>query len=417
MFGIRWHARSPLSARKWVLVWGLVSVLAAAGWGMPADAFAKGRVPRSPAAAETADPELLLIEVYKALAANRLRDALAKADALVKAYPTFHLGHLIYGDLLLMQTRPVTTLGAVDGPQDRLQDLRNEAMVRLKSIRERPDPDLVPRPVLQLRADQKQVLVVDVHRSRLYLYRHQDGQLKFINDYYISQGKLGAYKQVEGDQRTPVGVYYVTDRLPGPRLPDFYGPGALPINYPNEWDRMQGRTGSGIWLHGTPRDSYSRPPLSSDGCVVLTNADLLEVIGEVDVTTPVVISDRVEFVNRAKWNDERNAAAGLLDAWRGDLENMDMAKLRQHYSSRFESERGDDLNTWISRKRPMYTGVKSLSITLRDMSLFQYPGRDNMIVATFIEDKLVGKRKTTMRKRQYWKKEGARWKIVSEAFL
>lgn len=58
---------------------------------------------------------MLLIGVYKELAANNLRKAQSKADALVEAYPNFRLGHLIRGDLLLMHTRPVTTLGAVHG--------------------------------------------------------------------------------------------------------------------------------------------------------------------------------------------------------------------------------------------------------------------------------------------------------------
>ena len=30
------------------------------------------------------------------------------------------------------------------------------------------------------------------------------------------------------------------------------GDGAFPLNYPNEWDRRLNKTGSGIWLHGTP---------------------------------------------------------------------------------------------------------------------------------------------------------------------
>ena len=102
-----------------------------------------------------------------------------------------------------------------------------------------------------------------------------DGALKLQTDYYVSQGKLGVKKFREGDQKTPIGVYYVNGRIPGPKLPDFYGTGALPINYPNEWDRRNGRGGSGIWLHGTPSDNFSRPPLSSDGCVVLANPDLL----------------------------------------------------------------------------------------------------------------------------------------------
>lgn len=365
------------------------------------------------------DPEVLLIEVYKELAANHLRRAQAKADALVQAYPNFRLGHLIRGDLLLMHTRPVNTFGAVSGgSEEKLKNLREEAMVRLKSLRERPDPELVPRSILQLREDQKYALVVDAKRSRLYVYENQGGQLKFVTDYYVSQGKLGINKLKAGDQKTPIGVYYITGRLSGSRLPDFYGAGALPINYPNEWDRLNGRSGSGIWLHGTPSDSYSRPPLSSDGCVVLTNPDLHKLSASVEVgKTPIVISEQVEFVNKKKRDKDRNTAIQLVDTWRRDLESLDTKRVKANYSSQFKSERGEDLATWFAKRLQPLNGTKSVSIKLRDVTLFLYPGRDDLIVGTFTQDAQVGKHKNSIRRRQYWAKEGAQWKIISESML
>ncbi|MFT2658090.1 hypothetical protein, partial [Escherichia coli] len=77
-----------------------------------------------------------------------------KADALVAAYPTFRLGHLVRGDLLLMHARPVRNFGAMaDGPGDKLKELRDEAMVRIRSLQEKPDPKLIPNAVLQVGED------------------------------------------------------------------------------------------------------------------------------------------------------------------------------------------------------------------------------------------------------------------------
>ncbi|WP_019140498.1 L,D-transpeptidase family protein [Noviherbaspirillum massiliense] len=414
----RFHScLAPVRIIRQALLPGFSALLIAAGWAPVPASFAKdqpaSRVQQKP------DPETLLIEVYKALGANQLRIAQAKADALVEAYPNFRLGHLIRGDLLMMHTRPVTALGAAAGaPEDKLRDLRDEAMVRLRSLRERPSPDRVPRPVLQLREDQKHVLVVDAKRSRLYVYENQGGQLKFLTDYYVSQGKLGIHKVKEGDQRTPVGVYYITSRLSGARLPDFYGSGALPINYPNEWDKLHGRSGSGIWLHGTPSDNFSRPPLSSDGCVVLTNPDLHKLSESVEIgKTPVVISEQVEFVDQAQWNKERELAAGLVDGWRRAIESADLTKLMSMYSRQFRSERGEDLSTWFARHQQFAGAPKNVSLTLREMTSFFYPGSDNLIVSTFTQDAVIGKVKSSVRKRQYWAKEGAQWKIVYEAII
>jgi murein L,D-transpeptidase YafK len=391
---------------------GLTSLASPAG--VPA-ALAKSQEALGPSGKP--DPDLLLIEVYKDLAAQQLRQAQAKADALVEAYPNFQLGHLVRGDLLLMHTRAVTSLGgAASGPPAKLKNLRDEAAARLRALVERPDPNLVPRAVLQLRDDQKYALIVDAARSRLYVYQNLGGQLRFVTDYYISQGKYGVNKLREGDQRTPLGVYYITQRLAGARLPDFYGPGALPISYPNEWDKLNGRSGSGIWLHGTPSDSYSRPPLSSDGCVVLTNPDLNKLYGSVEIgKTPIVISDKVEFVSTATWEADRKAAAKLVDNWRRDAESLDPARLRANYSARFKSEQGDSLQTWLAKQQKAMRGVNNLALTLRDASFFLYPGKENLIVGTFTQDAQIGKSRHSVRKRQYWAKEGQHWKIVAES--
>lgn len=390
----------------------------ASGGALAALAVPSLKHPSSPVV-EKPDPEALLIEVYKELAANHLHAAERKVDALVAAYPNFRLGHLIRGDLLLMHTRPVNTFGAIpSGSEEKLKNLREEAIVRLKSLRERPDPDLVPRSILQLREDQKYALVVDAKRSRLYVYENQGGQLKFVTDYYVSQGKLGINKLKAGDQKTPVGVYYITSRLPGAKLPDFYGSGALPINYPNDWDRLNGRSGSGIWLHGTPSDSYSRPPLSSDGCVVLTNPDLHKLFESVEIgKTPVVISEQVEFVNKKKRDKDRNTAVQLVDAWRRDVESLNLARLKANYSSQFRSDRGENLDIWFAKHQPSLGGVKNLSIKLRDVTFFLYPGRDDLIVGTFTEDAQTDRNKNSVRRRQYWAREGSQWKIVAESTL
>lgn len=361
------------------------------------------------------NPDALLIEVYKNLAANNLQKAQLKINELTLAYPHFQLGQLIRGDLLLMHAHSVNSFGATQNASpEKLKDFREEAIVRLKAMRERPDPDLIPRSILQMRDDQKQALVVDAKRSRLYLYENNAGQLKLISDYYISQGKLGINKFKEGDQKTPTGVYYITSRLSGSKLPDFYGPGALPINYPNEWDKLNGRSGSGIWLHGVPSENFSRPPLASDGCVVLTNPDFLKIAATVDIgKTPVIISEQIEFVNRTKWNADKQVASKLIEDWRSDMESLNANRVLANYSRNFKTLQGDNLNVWFS-KQQLLEGGPEVSIKLRDITQFRYPGKDEMIVSTFTQETLTVKNKTSIRKRQYWIKEASRWRIIYE---
>lgn len=362
------------------------------------------------------NPDALLIEVYKNIAVSNLKNAQLKIDELIEAYPHFQLGHLIRGDLLLMHTQAVSSFGASPNVSaERMKDFRDEASARLKAIRDKPDPDFIPRSILQLRDDQKQILLVDAKRSRLYLYENIDGTPRLVMDYYISQGKLGINKVKEGDQRTPVGIYYITSHLTGTKLPDFYGPGALPINYPNEWDKINGRSGSGIWLHGVSSDIFSRPPLASDGCVVLANSDFLNIAAAVEVgRTPIIISEQVEFISRTKWNADKQAASKLIEDWRTDLESMNQNRLLANYSRNFKTLQGEDINTWFLKQRQLNDSVRDISIKLRDVTQFRYPGKDEIIVSTFTQESIIGKSKTNIRKRQYWIKEASRWRIIYE---
>lgn len=398
---------SPLCSLLCALLCLTLAVGSAAAISMPASA-----VPAS-------DPDSMLIAVYRLLGQNQLSAAQKLADQLVATYPTFHLGYLVQGDLLMMHNHPINTFGAVpNAPADKLKDLRDEARARIRSLSERPKPGLLPLAILQLRDDQKHAFVVDAKHSRLYVYANQAGRLQFVTDYYITQGKLGVEKSREGDQKTPLGVYYVTGHYAPSRLKDFYGAGALPINYPNEWDKVNGRSGSGIWLHGTPPNTYSRPPLDSDGCVVLTNPDLKKLFDTVEIgKTPVVITENAEFVTAAKWQEQRDLATQLMNSWRTDVESHNQQRWLANYSSNFKNAQGETLPVWFNKQQAPLHGVSNISIKFSEVTIFNYPGKENMLASTFTQNTTYGKNHQQIRKRQYWVKESNRWKIIFEGVI
>ena len=296
----------------------------------------------APVTLSDSGPEPQLAKIFKEIESNRLDSALQLTEALLRQHPNYRLAHLIKGDLLLARTRPINGFGALSqAPADKVADLRAEAIVRLNGYREKPETRYIPRYLLQMQPDQRFAVIVDTKRSRLYLYENDlsnGGRPRFVADYYVSQGKLGAEKLSEGDKKTPVGVYHVTSSLPRQKLADLYGSGAFPINYPNEWDKRQGRGGSGIWLHGTPSDTFSRPPKASDGCVVLTNQDLDAVAKTLQVgLTPVIISNSVEWLSLDDWTKERNELNKAIDNWRADWESLDTERYLKHYSKKFQA--------------------------------------------------------------------------------
>ena len=367
-------------------------------------------------AAHAATPEDRLSAVFSAIEANQLDVAMQRVDALIAEHPNFRLAYLVRGDLLLARARPLQTFGDVvkSVPQDRLEGLREEALARLRAARERPGDDRLPRYVLQLQPEQKHALVVDSRSSRLYVYANQDGKPKLIADYYVTLGKNGIEKTREGDQKTPVGVYHVTANLPRSKLTDFYGAGAFPINYPNEWDKRQGRNGHGIWLHGVPSDVYSRPPRASDGCIVLSNPDLEALGRQLQIgLTPVVIADQIEWTDAAALEAERAGLAATLEQWRADWQSRDTERYLSHYSQRFAAGK-QNFAAWAEHKRKVSAARSWIKVGVSHVSMLRYPRERDVVVVSFDQDYRSDGLSNAMRKRQYWMKEGAQWKILYE---
>lgn len=359
-------------------------------------------------------PETMLVEALIDIRNNRMDAALKRVEALLAVKPDFRLAQLVKGDLLMARARAIPTLGAAQAPTDRLDDLRAEARARLTRYSLLPPADRVPRYLLQLEPQQRYAVVVDTARSTLYLFENRDGMPRYLTDYYITVGKNGINKLREGDKKTPLGVYHVTSELPRERLDAFYGSGAFPISYPNEWDARQGRNGHGIWLHGTPRDTYSRPPRASDGCVVLANEDLDELKKRVQIgLTPVIIADRVEWVEPAAAKALRAALNERLEGWRADWESRNTERYLRNYARSFAADNAN-LAQWSAQKRWVNSGKEWIKVRLSAVSVFLYPGRDDLAVVSFLQDYASNNLSNKMRKRQYWIQEGGSWRILYE---
>ena len=372
--------------------------------------------PAPPPTFSDSGPEPQLSRILVEIENNQLDKALQLTENLLQQYPKFRLAHLIKGDLLLARSMPLATFGnATNAPSDKLDDLREEVIARLKAYRSRDTTaKYVPRYLLQMQPDQKHAIVIDTQKARLYLYQNDNGRPRFVADYYVSHGKLGSDKRSEGDKKTPTGVYHVTDSLPAKKLGDLYGTGAFPINYPNEWDRRQGRKGHGIWLHGTPSDTFSRPPKASDGCVVLSNTDLDALSKNLQIgLTPVIISNSVEWLSFDDWQSERSALNKKIDEWRADCESRDVERYLKHYSPKFKSKEAN-FEQFASQKRKVNAGKSWVKVKLSNLSMFRNPGAEELVVTTFEQDYQSNNLNNQMKKRQYWIREDGQWKIVYE---
>ena len=367
--------------------------------------------------------EAKLLRIYQLIGKGQNRQALAESEQLLKAQPNFQLAQLVHGDLLSSFVRPVSGSGDLLKAAQHvsaessaaLNELREESLQRLKALRERPPANALPAQFLALSERNKHAIAVDASRSRLYLFENTPNGVKLLADYYISVGKLGVAKTAEGDQRTPLGVYYITGSLNSSSLVDFYGVGALPINYPNPLDLKRGKTGSGIWLHGTPSEQFSRAPKASDGCVVLANPDLNHILTSVSArTTPVVIAERLNWVTKASLDAEKAHFTYTLMTWRQAKVQSDLPKFMSFYTADF-SNYGKNLTQWMGIATNELNKLKGQDIALSNINMMHWSDQNETMIVTF-DEVVIGKR-TGVTKRQYWTREGKTWKIFFEGII
>ena len=223
--------------------------------------------------------------------------------------------------------------------------------MRLAGEKAVPAPGMVPSTVLQLSEGFKHAIVVDLPKARLYVVKNDGGELHVERHHYAAMGRNGYGKQTAGDLRTPVGLYHVTHWIGDEALPELYGSGALPLDYPNPWDVLKKRTGSGIWLHGVPRDTYSRPPRSSEGCVTMANADLDALRGYVKFgRTPVLLSDQLDWVPASSVEPLRDSFLKRIEDWRRKWSGKDTEGYLAYYADDFTVD-GMDRKSFAAHKR------------------------------------------------------------------
>ncbi len=304
--------------------------------------------------------------------------ALEEFNALTEQYPNYKLAQLLKADLLAIKSGKKALMARIHQSNPRtVGRLQNEALVRWQFAQsDFPNNRAFEHYVLKM-GEQPNFILVDLSENRLYVYeRDEHNQMQQIANYYISMGRAGAGKEREGDRGTPLGVYHIVELLPDSEVSELYGIGALPINYPNDWDLKKGRTGSGIWLHGTPRDTYIRDPNASRGCVVLNNMAMEKILAmyRVPFETPFLIVDSLS--DYAKFKEQNNQSTN------------DLVLL--------------EVKNWLDRH---YVGVDWQTV-----SVFRYPEEQDLLYVTFpteVENQWV---------HQYWQREdNGAWTMVLES--
>jgi len=271
------------------------------------------------------------------------------------------------------------------------------------------------------------ILANKANRTMSVLFR-KDDVWSLFRTYFMAIGENGGIKLMKGDKRTPEGSYFIVGRKEKSELHQMYGPLAFVLNYPNDDDRKNGRTGNGIWIHGTNPDST---PLMTRGCLELENANILEMGGflKSGIGTPVVIinneavQDPVAYPDYAKIESERRRILSqyrkqrdyfisLLQKWKHSWEskNIDDYSLFYHTDTFYGQGLGWD--AWREKKIWTFQTYTEIEISLDKIFLADYS--DTTVVLKFIQGYRSDQLQALNGKKLELVKSGEQWKIYLE---
>lgn len=166
---------------------------------------------------------------------------------------------------------------------------------------------------------QQEERLVVVHQESYRMRLYQKGQMR--GEYEVSFGQERGRKRVQGDNKTPQGMYFVTQKHRGEfegAYGAYYGGHWIKINYPNKYDAAWGRTegvinaqqeariskawenraptaqdtrlGGGIGFHGWIKEwDNTGPRHLSWGCVVMHIYDISRLYEQIPAGAMVVI--------------------------------------------------------------------------------------------------------------------------------
>lgn len=351
---------------------------------------------------------------------GELEQALWVSDLLVNNYPTSRVGYLIKADVLKAMSTRLDGIGMElsEKQQKKVRGLVHEMQNRWQHQQLSTDytRSLVPANLLDI-SKHKTIIVADMVPGRLYVFENANGVPKLVTDFYLTIGEKGYGKQIEGDLKTPIGVYKITSSIADSKLPDLYGAGAFPVNYPNRVDKWRKRTGYGIWMHGTPSETFARVPWASEGCFVLSNEDFVNISDYVYVKdrTPVVLAERIEWLTLQELQQRKQDVLQIIEQWRQDWQSMDIEKYVSHYNQELFQFGKGGFADWKKQKQTTLQSKEFIEINIEVDGLFAYPGEQNMFVVDFSQDYNSNNYQGQASKQQYWQKnQQGKWQIIYE---
>ena len=359
--------------------------------------------------------EIQLHQAFDDYTQGRPIQALHNIEHLITTYPNFLPAYILRGEMLLENSKELSIIHISQSHNAlRIRDLMDELRVRLSYSPPAKLDGLIPSQIVSLSPKVEYVLFFDIKFSRLYLLQNQHvTPPEVIADLYASAGRKGTGKASDGDLKTPLGAYYTNGYIEADKLPQLYGAGAFTLNYPNPFDTFKGKTGGGIWLHGVPENVYSRPPLSSRGCVVISNNALRKIRQLTkNSSTPLILGEHQGWMEEEAWKERQASFIQLIHDWQLAWKSLDVDHYLTFYSPKYADKNGN-YASMAQRTRKNATKKEYIDVEISNLDIFLSPKKQELSTF-FLQRYHSNNYSTTYRKHQVWQHSPNGWKIIYE---
>jgi murein L,D-transpeptidase YafK len=311
-----------------------------------------------------------------------------------------------------------------------------KALPTIDSSRLNPETDTVKRSVKAPFPDKfitktmDYCIIVNKAGRTMYLLNNSDekGLWKIVEKFSILVGRNVGQKMTEGDKRTPEGTYFVIGRKETEELDAIYGPLVYMLNYPNEEDRRAGRTGQGIWIHGTREDTTRE---ATRGCVVLNNKDIINLSGylQLGIGTPVIIvndsglTEPQKLPNTAQlaalrerilseYDSRQSEFGNIVMQWKQAWESRNIDSYSEFYDSDKFSGEGMRWGAWRDKKQRIFEAYNTISVEVDKLCVSEFS--ETTAVVMFVQSYNSKNLHIQKPKKLSFMRSDGRWKIFKE---
>jgi len=228
------------------------------------------------------------------------------------------------------------------------------------------------------------IIVCYKKKRQLSVYKYDDKPILEKQFTKILTGKNPGNKWLEGDDKTPIGVYELKYKIDDDKLNDFYGPLAYPTNYPNLYDSYLGKTGHGIWIHGFPKDNPNRD-FNTKGCIALPNNELINFSNLINYKKSILIID----TNNLPTTNKKNISIILKDLfkWRYAWKYNDLDTYLSFYDKQnFKKDNKIDFNAFVEMKKQIFSRQKNKVIKFKNLEIIPYPSKDKNLYEVLFDE-------------------------------